>query len=228
MPEMKTHGGGEAELERIHAALDGEISEETLNPAERELFLAMKAAVDESAAVLMSEPVPDLTSRVMAALPTSPSPAVARGPSIRELMSWLWAPRRLSLSLRPAYAFAAAALLVLVWDIGGAPSVDPSPVLVEEAAGEAPVLYVQFRVDLEQASQVAVAGSFTDWQPAVQLTESAPGVWSALVALEPGVHDYSFVVDGELWVNDPVAPEVDDGFGGTNNRLFLTRPLDNA
>jgi 1,4-alpha-glucan branching enzyme len=75
---------------------------------------------------------------------------------------------------------------------------------------------------------VEVAGTFTGWHDSVQLREMAPGVWAAFVPLQPGVHDYTFIVDGSQWVMDPAAPRVDDGFGGTNSRLFLTQPLDNA
>ncbi len=49
-------------------------------------------------------------------------------------------------------------------------------------------------------------------------------MWSVTVPLEPGVHDYAFVVDGEQWRPDPLAPSVDDGFGGTNSRLALLPP----
>ena len=41
-----------------------------------------------------------------------------------------------------------------------------------------------------------LAGDFTDWEPADALHEQAPGVWSVVVPLPPGVHDYAFVVDG--------------------------------
>jgi len=44
------------------------------------------------------------------------------------------------------------------------------------------------------------------------------------VPLEPGVHDYAFVLDGERWVVDPDAPQVDDDFGGANNRLPIISP----
>ena len=68
---------------------------------------------------------------------------------------------------------------------------------------------------------VALAASFTDWTPRYQLQEISQGVWSVLVPLAPGVHEYSFVVDGERWVADPLAPSVDDGFGGVNSQLAI-------
>jgi len=45
-----------------------------------------------------------------------------------------------------------------------------------------------------------------------------------VVPLEAGVHDYAFVVDGEVWTPDPLATSVDDGFGGENSRLSLLPP----
>ena len=89
---------------------------------------------------------------------------------------------------------------------------------------ERPALYVQFRLEAPNAQSVALAGSFTGWTPEYELVEGSEGVWSALVPLEPGVHDYTFIVDGEQWVIDPAAPLVDDDFGGSNNRLFLPQP----
>ena len=62
----------------------------------------------------------------------------------------------------------------------------------------------------------------------MQLSETAPGVWSAMVPLDPGVHDYTFLVDGQEWVVDPNATNVEDSFGGMNSRLFLAAPLDAA
>ena len=44
------------------------------------------------------------------------------------------------------------------------------------------------------------------------------------VPLTQGVHDYAFVVDGQQWVPDPYAPQINDGFGGTNSRLALLPP----
>ena len=90
------------------------------------------------------------------------------------------------------------------------------------------MLYVQFRLEAPGAASVELAGSFTNWNSAVRLDETIPGVWSTLVALEPGVYDYAFVIDGQTWVVDPVAPRVEDGFGGVNSRLFLTRPDGNV
>jgi 1,4-alpha-glucan branching enzyme len=82
-------------------------------------------------------------------------------------------------------------------------------------------VFVQFRLDAPGASHVQLAGSFTDWGHPLDLHEVSPGMWKTTLLLEPGVHDYSFIVDGDRWVPDPYAPTVDDGFGGANSRLSL-------
>jgi 1,4-alpha-glucan branching enzyme len=91
-------------------------------------------------------------------------------------------------------------------------------------AAPSPQVYVQFRLEAAGASQVALAGSFTGWKPEFEMRESAPGVWSILLPLRPGIHDYAFIVDGERWVADPHALQVEDGFGGANSRIALPAP----
>lgn len=205
--------------EHIHQHLDG--GRAALSPDERAAADAFARTLDAAAAHLRAVPAPDLAARVMAALPAQ-APAV---PAWRKAAEWLWNPRPVRLTLRPAYALAGAAfaavaaVLVPTLDRG-----DTAPVAVTAPAARsaAPVVYVQFRLESAQARQVALAGTFTDWQPTLQLEQKEPGVWTALVPLKPGVHDYVFVVDGERWVPDPNAPQqVDDSFGGTNSRISL-------
>jgi Glycogen recognition site of AMP-activated protein kinase len=205
--------------DHIHQHLDGDRA--ALSPDERAAADAFARTLDAAAAHLRAVPAPDLAARVMAALPAR-APAV---PAWRKAAEWLWNPRPVRLIFRPAYAFAGAAfaavaaVLVPTLDRG-----DAAPVAVTAPAptSAAPVVYVQFRLESAQARQVALAGTFTGWQPTLQLEEKEPGVWTALVPLKPGVHDYVFVVDGERWMPDPNAPQqVDDSFGGTNSRISL-------
>jgi 1,4-alpha-glucan branching enzyme len=86
-----------------------------------------------------------------------------------------------------------------------------------------PHVFVQFRLDAA-ASRVQLAGSFTNWEPRYEMRQSASGIWTITVPLTQGVHDYAFVVDGQQWVPDPHAPQIGDGFGGTNSRLALLSP----
>lgn len=209
--------------ERIHACLDGDLSRDDLLPSEREQLAEMEGALRATLGHLRAAPVPDFTARVMAALPPveAPVPAKESPAPWRAALSWLWAP--FQVTLRPAYALAAVLLVGLALPRLPEPGAAPAPVAVA-AARPAPV-YVQFRMEVENASQVAIAGTFTGWKPRHVLQETEPGVWSALIPLQPGVHDYVFVVDGEHWVPDPHAPQVADSFGGTNSRISLPSPV---
>lgn len=209
--------------DRIHAVLDGELARQALEPEELIRLAAMEAALAEVAGPLRAAPVPELTERVMGALPPAPAPRASRWERVR---GWLWAPRELAVTFRPAYAlagFATATLagLLLLSPPSRTAGIQPAP---EAAASASQRVYVQFRLDVSHANRVEVAGSFTGWQPTVELHERTPGIWTALVPLDPGVHDYTFVIDGRRWVPDPTAPQVSDDFGGTNSRLFLPAP----
>jgi Glycogen recognition site of AMP-activated protein kinase len=167
---------------------------------------------------------------VMSALPEAaplPAPAPVR-PRSRwvRAWSWVWSPRPITISFRPGYALAAIAALTLLAGRLPAPVQDAGAGQISRA-GTPPPVYVQFRLNAAGAHQVELAGSFTGWKPAVPLRETSPGVWTALVPLRPGVHDYAFVVDGR-WTADPEAPQVDDSFGGTNSRISLLPPGDAA
>ena len=205
--------------ERIHQHLDGEAAA-PLTADERARAEALRHTIDTAAAHLRAVPAPDLAARVMSALPRR---AAARQPAWREALGWLWNPRPVRWTFRPAYglagaAFAAVAALALPAVVPDA----PAPIAVEAPKPGAQVVYVQFRLEAPEARQVALAGTFTGWQPTLTLRETAPGVWTALVPLQPGVHDYAFVVDGARWMPDPHAPQqVDDSFGGTNSRISL-------
>ena len=88
-------------------------------------------------------------------------------------------------------------------------------------------VYVQFVFAAENAQSVAVAGDFNQWQPTTGELRDADGdgVWTALVAVDPGLHKYMFVVDGEEWVTDPRADSyVDDGFGMRNALIAVAAP----
>jgi hypothetical protein len=202
---------------RIHACLDGELPPEALSADERMELAALEASLAPLTRGLRTARTPDLAGSVMAALPV-------RVPLARRVRNWLWVPRRIELRLRPVsvFALAAALLLVAVPLVTGSGAATADPSLAEAQPEHTPtVVYVQFRLAAPEARHVAVAGSFTAWEPRHELYETAPGVWTAMVPLSPGVHDYVFVVDGEHWVPDPHAVQVDDSFGGTNSRIAL-------
>lgn len=77
-----------------------------------------------------------------------------------------------------------------------------------------PVGYpVEFALDIP-ARSVALVGDFNDWTPgATPLKEAQPGHWATVLPLEPGRYQFTFIVDGERWVPDPVRPRAPDDFG---------------
>ena len=178
-------------------------------------------AAHEIRTFLAARPAPDLRAAVMGRIEhLEPLASTQRAGLLRRVATILWTPR--DISIRPAFALAAAAaVLVLVLVPYTALRRTETPQIAEGA--RAPHVFVQFRLDA-MASRVQLAGSFTNWEPRYELHQSAPGTWTITVPLIQGVHDYAFVVDGEQWVPDPYAPQIGDGFGGTNSRLALLSP----
>jgi hypothetical protein len=176
-------------------------------------------AIHDTREFLAARPAPDVRAAVMSRIANVGTLPSSRRVGVRErLAQLLWAPREIS--IRPAFALAAAAAVVaLLLMPRQAPPAGPQLA----GAPADPHVFVQFRLDAP-ASRVQLAGSFTNWEPRYDLRQSAQGIWTITVPLTPGVHDYAFVVDGQQWLPDPYAPQIGDGFGGTNSRLALLSP----
>lgn len=177
-------------------------------------------AADDFRTFLAARPAPDLRAAVMARIDElEPLASTPRPGFLRRVAAALWTPR--DIAIRPAFALMGAAALVMLLLVPYAGQTTDPPQHADRA--DSPHLFVQFRLDA-MASRVQLAGSFTNWEPRYELRQSAPGTWTITVPLIQGVHDYAFVVDGEQWVADPHAPQIGDGFGGTNSRLALLSP----
>jgi hypothetical protein len=208
--------------DRIDEYLAGSLKRDALASEER-IEDAAARVIRDTRAFLDARGTPDVTDVVMARVTSAPHVGQRSGLRVLDwIVESLWAPRQVS--VRPAYAVvAASACLALGAQI--VPYVRATHAGTAQSRTEAgqPRLFVQFRLQAE-ASQVRLAGSFTNWQPVHELHQTSPGVWTITVPLSQGVHDYAFVVDGEQWIPDPYAPRIDDGFGGTNSRLTLLVP----
>lgn len=218
----------ESQMEKIHRYLDGDLRREDLTFEELQEAASFEALNTNAQGLYRSIEVPDLTRRIMHRLPALPPAtesdergAGTAGAWLRGLAEWFWAPR--SVSLRPAYGIFALLVVLALVIIRDNNLVLQQRLEIAEARAVAGKVFVQFRLDAPQASAVQLAGSFTGWKPMYTLKEVAPGVWSVLVPLTPGVHDYAFVVNGK-WTNDPAAAAVDDGFGGANSRMLVLPP----
>jgi hypothetical protein len=224
--------------ERLEAYLNGELPRDDLSATEAAQAAAFEAKVGELRGLLQRGSPADMDARVMRRIDElGLEPLPARQGFWRRSVDTLWAVHDTHLRWRPAYPLAAAAVLAALLVTQSLPffrrGESPKPTGADVGSSAvtavrtvvAPV-YVQFRLHTEAATQVALAGSFSDWQPAYALQQVAEGVWTIMLPLRPGVHDYAFVVDGEEWMPDPYAPQVDDGFGGANSRLTVLPPTD--
>jgi 1,4-alpha-glucan branching enzyme len=62
---------------------------------------------------------------------------------------------------------------------------------------------VIFKVHAPSAREVAVAGTFNDWDPSIRpIVRVNEGDWKIVFFLSPGTYEYRFVIDG-LWMDDP-------------------------
>jgi hypothetical protein len=209
--------------DRLHACLDGEVPRDDLSLAERAELEAMERMLDSAIDLSRSVPVIDLRGEVMDRIADVALPIAFTARSIaglRAVWSWFWAPRRFSFQLRPVLAFTIALLVLLPLSLRR--DAGPEGRAPADSTRELRTVHVQFRLDMAGARTVSLAGSFSGWDPIVELRESSPGVWTAVVPLTPGVHDYLFLVDGAEWVPDPAARPVKDDFGGMNSRILLT------
>lgn len=144
---------------------------------------------------------------------------VAATPAWRRILDWWVNPQ--PLRVRPALgalALAASVALVLVLDPAREPSGAP------EATGAPTEPVTRFVLVAPQASSVHLTGDFLSWSPeGIALQDPrGTGVWTADVALPPGVYQYTFVVNGTDWTPDPRAvSQVDDGFGQLNSVVIV-------
>src|SRR5690242_13072679 len=144
--------------------------------------------------------------RLLEALRAEPAPSRAL-----PIMAWLSEPRRFSLP--PIATAAMAAGLVGIGVLGGLAinrdgrrAEQPSavavvhPQLPDSVAPRA----VKFVLIAEKASKVSLVGDFNGWDShATPMTsQGADGTWTVFVPLQPGLHTYSFVVDGSHFISD--------------------------
>ncbi len=81
--------------------------------------------------------------------------------------------------------------------------------------------FLRFETFEPGASQVAVAGTFSAWNP-LPLASMGAGRFRGDVVAEPGFHEYKLVVDGQ-WRPDPANPAPPDSSGGNSVILLKGR-----
>lgn len=80
---------------------------------------------------------------------------------------------------------------------------------------------VVFEFAAQQDSRVFIAGTFNGWNPTTHPLDYHPesGLFRATLLLEPGVHEYKFVVDG-AWHVDVKCPHWVLNDNGTINSVI--------
>jgi len=162
--------------------------------------------------------------RLLEALREEPQPH-------RRRFEWLLEPRRLVLP--PIAAAALAAGLVGIGVISGLLINRDGPQAGQPRAevaappqlpGSIAPRAVKFVLIAPQAARVSVVGDFNRWDVAANpmTTQGKDGTWTIFVPLEPGLHTYSFVVDGTHFMPDPAAPLApDDGYGHKSSVVLV-------
>jgi len=199
----------------IHRHLDGELPADGLSGEDRAVVDEWDRMVSSFRRAAPSAGAPPwLEQKVMAEIGSLPE----RGPLAR-LWEWLVNPAPIRVSPLAAALVAAGLVLAIVLP-GRGTAPDAGPVA---GAGPVEVVYVQFVLDAPSATSVAVAGDFTDWEPAFTLDDpDGDGIWSGRIPIRPGVHAYMFLVDETQWMTDPNAGRYqDDGFGNRNAVLAV-------
>jgi len=162
--------------------------------------------------------------RLLEALRAEPQPT-------RRRFDWLLEPRRFALP--PLATAALAAGLMGIGVIGGLVINRDGPKAGRPRAevAETPRLpgsivprAVKFVLIAPQAARVAVVGDFNGWDVSANpmTTQGKDGTWTIFVPLHPGLHTYSFVVDGTHFMPDPAAPLApDDGYGHQSSVVLV-------
>lgn len=166
--------------------------------------------------------------------------ADSSGSALERLRAWLdtWTGAPVLVPIRPLVGLAAAVVLVglalVLWPT--APSNPPAAAerasssngtvqtATASSAQTSETVWTRFVYVDDDANSVAVAGDFSQWEP-ISLSPHIVNdetVWTGLVRVRRGEHEYQYVIDGEKWVTDPLAPvKRDDGFGAENAVLKL-------
>ncbi|MBN1504404.1 MAG: glycogen-binding domain-containing protein [Candidatus Eisenbacteria bacterium] len=75
---------------------------------------------------------------------------------------------------------------------------------------------IQFAYEEPSAGSVSLVGSFNDWNKAADpMTRDQEGVWRVTVALQPGKHEYKFLVNDSNYMADPDNPVVVGDYGNS-------------
>lgn len=65
---------------------------------------------------------------------------------------------------------------------------------------------LEFRIFMPEAGAVELVGTFTNWRDGARpMRRGSDGWWTISLALDPGDHEFQYLVDGQHWLADYAA-----------------------
>jgi 1,4-alpha-glucan branching enzyme len=86
--------------------------------------------------------------------------------------------------------------------------------------GKSRLVTYTFKVDLPDAAEVRICGSFNNWDRNNLKLFKREGLWTATLNLKPDRYEYKYIVDG-AWFLDPAAEKVTNTLGGENSVVVI-------
>lgn len=183
-----------------------------------------------------ARPDPRQLAGMIARMPTADPPADLTDAVMRRIQPKRVPPRqnlirriRIGWAMLPMQALAAGAVVALIFGAvltiqgyrsngQGAQTAQIAAVATEHK------IQVSFRLDWPAAHQVALIGSFNQWDPdGYPMHRDATGEkWIIDLKLPQGKYTYAFLIDGQRVVADPHSLwQQDDGFGNVNSSIIV-------
>ena len=81
---------------------------------------------------------------------------------------------------------------------------------------------VKFTFNTENADSIQILGLNNDWKHSIEMSKKKDGSFSADVNLpKESKHEFKYLVNETLWLNEPEADAVPNEFGGSNSLIVL-------
>lgn len=235
----------------VQRFVDGDLSDEEIKKAlhriaddaeARDLLQFELRMTQDLATRRSAKPPKDFAKETMAALPATPESSTSVSAYEQLVTLWRSITAPTALEVRPLSAAVVALFLgVVAWVVWpsapggpGTPSQTASvsqtttSKSVQQASAQSSqqeeTVWIRFMYTASEADSVSVAGDFSQWDPVPLSPRSVNGetVWTGLVPVSRGEHEYQFLINGERWVTDPLAPvKRSDGFGAKNAVLKI-------
>jgi hypothetical protein len=155
-----------------------------------------------------------------AAMPAAPvAPRQLRAARSR----WLTTPfalRASPLTMLAAATVLVAATSVITARITRGAEGDGAPGRAQAAGMDGAPQIVRFTLAAPQARRVSLVGDFNGWDPAATTLQNKDGMWTVVIPVSAGRHQYGFVIDGSEWIADPAAAQSADADFGTQNSVM--------